>query len=121
MTDQLIIGMKRNDLLPVFRVRLTDANNPGGVDLSAATEVRLLMANLAGLKVNHVMVVEDQTQPATLGVVHYEWTGTDTDTSGDFNAEIQVTWPGALPQTWPVSTDPAPDYMIVRIQKDLGP
>lgn len=122
MADRQIIPMKQHDLLPALSLRLVDDNNPNGVDLTLATEARLLVADsLSGtLKINQVMTIAAQTVPANLGVVGYGWTGADTDTVGDFDVEVQVTWPGPKPQTWP---DPAsaPFYVILRITKDLGP
>lgn len=115
----LIVGIKQHDTLPQLRLRLTDTNYPNGVPLSGATEARLLVSKLGTLKVNAVMVIEDQV--ANPGVVHYDWLPANTDTVGDFNMEVQVTWATGGVETWPVSTDPAPAYMILRVQKDLGP
>lgn len=107
--------MKQHDLEPSLEVQLLSGTTP--VDLSQATTVQFLMASRkTGLKVSGAMTVADQTAPTTLGVVTYTWRAGDTDTVGDFNAEIQVTWAAEKPQTFP-----AHDYFIVSVGKDLGP
>jgi hypothetical protein len=116
-----IIPMKRNDLLPDLRVRLCDTNNPTGVDLTLATEVRVLAYGHGAVKIDQEMTVADQEDPALLGVVSYQWQAEDTDTIGDYDLEFQVMWPGDRPQTWPVAESVAASYLVLRVLKDLGP
>jgi hypothetical protein len=109
-----VFNIKQDDLLPVFRVQLLDGTNP--VDLTSATAVRLMLSNRAqGLKVDALMTPLAQ-EGDTLGMVEYEWQEGDTDTIGSFNGEIQVLWPGQLPQTFP-----AKGYFRVLVNRDLGP
>lgn len=106
--------LKQNDLQPDFRARLLDEDTP--VDLTSATSVQMLMRNRrAGLKVHAPMAIADQTDTDLKGVVSYTWAPGDTDTAGDFQAEIQVTWPNSKPQTFP-----AKGHITIVIEKDLG-
>lgn len=106
--------IKHYDLYPIFRLVLLDGTDP--VDLTLATEARLLLSSRnTGLKVNASMTITDQTDPDNIGLVTYAWQIGDTDTVGSFNGEIQVLWPGQIPQTFPAS-----GYFNVIIGKDLN-
>jgi hypothetical protein len=106
--------LKQYDLRPVLRIRLLDGSVP--IDLTLTSEVRLLLKNrAAGLKVNAVMTKLDQTDDATVGFVEYTWQEGDTDTLGTFQGEIQVLWPGQVPQTFP-----GKGYFQVSINRDLN-
>lgn len=106
--------MKQNDLRPVLQIRLLDAKVP--VDLTGASAIKFFMSSRkTGLKVQGTMSAADQNVLATRGVVTYEWQAGDTDTVGDFQAEVQVMWPASKPQTFP-----SDGYFIVRITKELG-
>lgn len=105
--------IKQHDLLPILVVTLTEGGE--AVDLSLATSARFLMKNLRfGLKVNQVATILDQNITANKGKVSYAWQGTDTDTVGKFNGEIEITWPGGKTQTFP-----AQKYFTVDVQNDL--
>lgn len=104
--------IKRHDRLPVLRLTLLDDETP--VDLTNAAATRLLISNLAGLKVDQPMVKLTQVGD-TLGQVEYAWQAGDTDTAGTFNAEVEVTWPGGARQTFPAN-----GYFRVRVTKDLN-
>lgn len=106
--------MKHYDLYPVLQITLLDGTDP--VDLTLATEARLLLSSRnTGLKVNAVMTILDQTVSANKGIVQYAWHHGDTDTLGTFIGEIQVLWPGSIPQTFPAS-----GYFTVIISRDLN-
>jgi hypothetical protein len=108
-----VFNMKQYDLLPVLRLTLLDGSDP--VDLTLASEVRLLMkSRAAGLKVDSVMTKLAQEND-TLGQVEYEWQEGDTDTLGSYQGEVQVLWPGQLPQTFP-----AKGYFKININRDLN-
>lgn len=106
--------IKQHDTRPDLKVRLLD--DDVAIDLTNATSARFLMSNRrAGLKVDAAMTILDQTQDATVGVVSYTWQPGDTSAAGDFQAEIQITWPSGKLQTFP-----ADSYIQVIITKDLG-
>lgn len=105
MTDKI----KRGDLLPAWRVTLLNGETP--VDLSAATEVRVLAWRSNALLINRVLPGPYPTD----GALSMPWEAADTATAGDLLFEVQVTWPGSRPQTFP------PDgYLVTRVYQDLG-
>lgn len=109
-----VMDMKQHDLYPTFRTKLTDIDGVA-VDLTSATAVRLLVKNrTAGLKVDAAMTKLTQSGD-TLGVVEYAWVEGDTDTLGTFQVEIEVLFPGGLPQTFP-----GKGYCKLNINRDLG-
>lgn len=111
--DRYVI--KQNDLEPSFEVQLLDGTTP--VDLTSAVDVLFLMkSRKTGIKATGTMVVADQTVADNRGIVRYDWQTGDTDTVGSFNAEVQVTWPTGRPQTFPAN-----QYVLIDVQRDLGP
>jgi hypothetical protein len=108
--------IKQHDLEPPLIVTCLDGG--AAVDLTTAVSARLLLRNLtAGLKVNAFCTILDQSVPANLGKVKYIWQGTDTDTVGVFNGEIEIIWPGNRPQTFPAAK--AAKYFKVNVHNDL--
>jgi hypothetical protein len=90
-TEQFTI--KQGALRPSLRVTVTQAGV--AVDLTAATAVlRMLNRATGAVKVNNVSA--SVVSPATGGVLQYDWTGTDTDTPGTYDAYFRVTLPGAV-------------------------
>lgn len=100
--------IKRNDRRPRYRVNLTADGAP--VDLTAATSVRFLMKEGTTLKVDGVATVVD----ALNGGVEYAWAVGDTDTAGEYQVEIEVSWGGET------QTFPSDGYFTCSIQNDLG-
>lgn len=112
MSEKFVI--KQHDLLPDLQVKLLSDDEP--VDLLNAMSVTFLMqSRKTGVKVEANMVIADQTDPDTLGVVSYAWQPGDTDVVGEFNGEFQVNWPADRPQTFP-----AHSYIVISVEKDLG-
>lgn len=106
--------MKAHDLEPSFEVQLLDGTIP--VDLTSVVSALFLMKTRKGIKVAGLMTIPDQSILMNVGIVRYDWVSGDTDTPGTFTAEVQVTWPGGRPQTFPASR-----YVTIQIDKDLGP
>lgn len=104
MTDKI----KRGDLLPAWKATLFDGAT--AVDLTAASSIRVLFIRPGGSP----RTITGVTGTA-LGVVTVPWDPTDTATTGDLLAEVEVTWPGSKPQTFPPD-----DYIVTRIYQDLG-
>lgn len=84
------IVMRVNDQLPYLDATLSDAN--GAYDLSTDT-VRFVMRSTS----NEVIVDQTSTGDnvvvlgATSGRVRYKWQSTDTETSGNYLGEFEVT------------------------------
>ncbi len=105
-----MMQIKRNDLEPALRATLKDADGP--VNLTGLT-VRFLMRDTDGvLKASGVCTLVD----AANGVVSYAWQSGDTDTTGDFTAEFEVTVSVGRTRTFPNG-----GYVHITIVEDLGP
>lgn len=103
--------IKQGDRLPELQVTLTDSTG-AAVDLAGAT-VRFHMRALNG-KTTKVDAAATLVTPAE-GVVSYAWMAGDTDTTGSYNAEFEVTFGDGRNQTFP-----NPGYIVVRIDRKLG-
>lgn len=104
--------LKQHDTLPRFQVTLLDDDVP--VDLLFLDVARLIIKNLAGIKVNALMTPLDQSVAANRGILYYDWAASDTDTAGTYQAEIEVRWINNGVQTFPGAS-----YLRVKILKDL--
>ncbi len=102
--------IKRNDLEPSIYGTLYNADGTL-VNLTGKT-VTFVMRNRGGAsaKVNAAATIVS----ASGGEVRYDWTGTDTDTSGSYLAEWQTTSSGRS-QTYPNA-----GYITIDIIDDLG-
>ena len=114
MTTQTI---KQNDLEPPLRMTLVDRDG-ARVDLTNAEFVRFIMARRGVNKVDReIDVIADQGvgNEETWGDIELHWQAGETDTRGEYSVEVEVTWPGDRPQTFPES-----GYERIRIVRDLG-
>lgn len=103
--------IKQNDLLPVHRATLLDANNQP-INLSGATlKFHMKGRNSTQVKVDAAAVIVD----AVAGKVEYRWAPGDTSQIGAFDAEYQITYPGAKPLTVPND-----GYMTVQIVAEIA-
>ncbi len=106
--------IKRGDLLPVLTATLTDT--PAGgvaapINLTTATGIRVI-GRRAGVATN----LFDRTVTGTAaGVVTMPWQAADTAIAGRLWVEIEVTWPGSKPQTFP-----ARGQLAVDVYDDFG-
>lgn len=101
--------IKKDDTASSFKATLQDsAGDP--VNLIGAS-VKFIMAKGTTVKVNAAATLVD----AANGIVRYDWISGDTDTSGFFRAEWQVT-----DSTSHIQTFPNPGYDEVIITRDLG-
>lgn len=103
--------IKRNDRRPRFRVALTA--NAAPVDLTGAVAVRFIMKAGTTVKVSRLPMT---VVTAASGIVEYVWGATDTDTSGDYNVEVEVDWGGTPAE---LQTFPSTGYFTVKINDDL--
>lgn len=110
------LRMKRNDTLPKVKITVVerDANNPGqttAVNLTGGSAKFIMVtdADPRVVKVNAVATITD----AVNGKVEYTWTSPDTDTSGDYLGEFEITLPtGKI-------TLPADDSLQIKIVDDF--
>jgi len=104
--------MKKGDFKPVMSATLTD-NDGSAINLTSATGVKFLMKlpGSSSAKIDSAGVVSD----ASNGKVTYQWAGTNTDTSGVYDAEFEVDWGSSQYQTFPAN-----GYIEVEIIDDLG-
>lgn len=109
------VQLKQHDLEPPFSAILydgTDETTRVPVNLSAATSVVFIMKRKGSLIINRrAMTVVD----ASAGSVSMSWQSGDTSLTGAHQAEIEVSWPGARPQTFPAN-----GVITIFIEPDLG-
>jgi hypothetical protein len=103
--------IRQNDTAPAIAYQLKDGNG-NAVNLTGAT-VKFIM-HLPGdatPKINATATITD----APTGQVSYTFSGTNTDTIGDYLAEWQVTFGAGAVETFPNS-----DPLKVRVSDDLA-
>lgn len=87
-----VFYIKKGDTAPSVEATLRNRDR-SPIDLTDAASVNFQMGSLDG-----ACVIVD---PATSGVVRYDWDTNDTATAGVFDAEFKVTWNDAREQTVP--------------------
>jgi hypothetical protein len=110
--------LKKNDTRPMFVAALRDKAGTGAeepLDLTGATEVLFLM-RLESATGPLVVTGTAEVTDAEEGVVQYEWSVGDTEISGTFVAEFQITWADGG-----IETVPNDGYVSIVITDDLGP
>jgi hypothetical protein len=108
-------SIKAHDLMPTFRVILrNDDANKTPVDLTNALSIQFFMRVTGGGGILKVNAPAAFVNPRTSGIVEYNWTGTDTDTPGLYQAEWEIMWAGNKPQTAPTLV-----YHSIEILADL--
>ena len=110
-----ILRMKRNDTLPLVKISVVerDLDNPAvttPVDLTGASAKFIMVtdADPRVVKVNAAATITD----ALNGKVEYSWISADTDTSGDYLAEFEITLTGGK------ITLPSDDSLKIKIIDD---
>lgn len=103
--------IKQNDTSPSLQATLKDGAD-NAVDLTGAT-VRFHMRQLG---TQTVKVDDDATvSDADNGVVYYQWSASDTDTIGSFEAEFEVTFSGGEIESFPNNR-----FIQVEITDDIA-
>lgn len=103
--------IKRNDLRPVLERTLKDSSG-NVVDLTnTSVDFHMRAAGNEELKVDSAATVTD----ATGGIVEYRWSSGDTDTTGVYESEFEVTFADGTPETFPNS-----EYITVTIHDDIA-
>lgn len=104
--------IKRNDTAPSFTATCTDSAGDA-VDITGST-VRFHMVGpvpSTAVKVDAAATIVS----GTAGTVRYDWQEGDTDTSGSYKAEVEVTFSDNTVRTFPTT-----NYSTVRIRSDLA-
>ncbi len=110
--DSYNFSIKQNDLEPPVRRRLISKETGRAIDLSSCTAKFLMSSSAGTVKVNYAAVIED---PATDGIVRYDWQSGDTSETGTFEAEFQITFPSSRPYTMPAN-----GYIKIEIDPEIG-
>ena len=104
--------IKQNDTTPALSVFLQDARGRP-INLTGATIVfHMRLESDLSVKISGGSVT---TVSATQGNVSYTFSASDTDTSGNYQAEFQVTFSGGAVETFPND-----DYIKVIITDDVS-
>lgn len=103
--------IKQNDTSPALQATLKDASGTA-IDLSGST-VRFHMRQVGATsaKVDAAATVSD----ADGGVIYYQWSASDTDTIGSFEAEFEVTFSGGEIESFPNNR-----FIQVEITDDIA-
>jgi hypothetical protein len=101
------VNLKSGDTLPTFKAELIDADG-SAFDLTGM-DVKFYVGQ-DGLISGESMTVVDETS----GEVEYQWQETDTDGSGEYDAEIVVTNGSGGERTFPTS-----GFVTITINDDL--
>ena len=89
--------IKKGDTSPSIQSTLKDSAGVA-VDLSGATvKIHMKAIGASTLKVDEAMTVVN----ATSGIVRYDWSSSDTDTSGTYYVEFEVTKADNSVETFP--------------------
>lgn len=103
--------IKQNDTSPSLQATLKDGSG-NAVDLTSAT-VRFHMRQIGSTtaKIDAAATISD----ADNGVVYYQWSASDTDTLGSFEAEFEVTFSGGEIESFPNNR-----FIQVEITDDIA-
>lgn len=106
---------KRNDTGPPITIVCLDGNT--AQNLTTATAAKFLMGTVNAQGVATVKVQGAMTFDAdrSTGKVTYDWGATDLDTTGEYKAEVEITYANGDKQTFPSDS-----YLTITITADVG-
>lgn len=103
--------IKQNDTSPRLQATLKDGSGTA-IDLTGASvNFHMRAVGSTTNKVDGSATIADEDN----GVVFYSWASSDTDTSGSFEAEFEVTYTGGAVETFPNDK-----YIQVEITDDIA-
>tara|TARA_R100001198_G_scaffold49442_1_gene27537 strand:- start:3741 stop:4064 length:324 start_codon:yes stop_codon:yes gene_type:complete len=102
--------IKTNDTSPKLGVTLQDASGSVVDITSASARFHMKAVGATDLKVDQVASITN----ASGGKVQYNWSSIDTDTSGTYYGEIEITYNDGSVETFPNN-----DYFTIIIKEDL--
>lgn len=102
------VWMKQGDLLPNLTAVLQDRSGP--LNITGGTVKFIMRAAEGSVKINASATIVT----AASGIVQYTWSGSDTDTAGEFEGEFQVTLSGKK------ETFPNTGYIPIIILDDIA-
>lgn len=106
---------------PTFYIKRNDTSRPikyypranPASDFAGATAVINMADQRGGLKINRGTCTVGTDAGGTF--FQYQWTATDTNAAGDFDAEFEATLSSGKIETYPNDT-----HIHVKITEDLG-
>lgn len=106
---------KRNDTGPPITIQCLDGNLPQ--NLTGATSAKFLMGTIDANGVSTITVQGAMTFDAdrTTGKVTYTWGATDLAVTGEYKAEVEITWSNGQRQTFP-----SEGYLTIAVVSDVG-
>lgn len=110
--------IKQGDRRPLFVVILKDdfgEPTEGIVNLSSATSAVFNMRASTGGQAVKVSRGTATISNPTAGEVTYPWASADTDTSGNYVAEVEVTWSDGKVETFPNN-----GYFEITVTDDIA-
>lgn len=103
-------SLKKHDTWPPLNATLSDANGP--INLTAATTVKLIIKPTGG---GSAITGTCAVISAPAGTVRYTWATGNTDISGTYSGEFEITWSDGK-----IGTVPNEGYFTLEILDDLG-
>lgn len=106
---------KRNDTGPPITIACLDGNTPQ--NLTTATSAKFIMGTINAQGVATVKVQGAMTFDAdrTTGRVTYDWGVNDLNATGEYKAEVEITWANGDVQTFP-----SEGYLTIAVVADVG-
>ena len=105
-------AIKQNDTAPKLTVTLADARRRPRVLTEATVVFSMRLQSDLTVKVSAQSVTIDD---ASLGIVTYAWSASDTDTVGIYEGEFQVTYSDSTVESFPNN-----DHIIITVTDDIA-
>lgn len=103
--------LKQNDSYPALRLQLFDDDENPQVLTGFTPTVHIRRSDSSILTVDATMTIIRED----IGVVEYEWQGTDTADTGTYIGEVEIDDGSGTTMTFPNN-----GYFMVRITEELG-